>query len=137
MDDAGYYRPGIKALVELEIKSPLKVAELYKSDIRALSRTMNLPTADKSSMACLAIRFVYGEILTIEKFSRVEMAEKFLRDNAFNQLRVRVHDNLARIEILPKDFPQLMNLRGAIVDKFKSLDFNYVAWICKVFVRAV
>lgn len=126
MDDVGDYRPGMRALTELKIKSPLKIAELYKSEIRELSRKLNLPTADKPSMACLATRFVYGEILTAEKLSRVERAEEFLRVKGFHQLRVRVHDNLARIEILPEDFPKIMNLRDELTEKFKLLGFSYI-----------
>ena len=126
MDDTGDYRPGIKALAELEIKSPLRIAELYKSEIRELSKAMNLPTAVKPSMACLATRFVYGERLTVEGLAQVEAAEEFLRARDFNQLRVRVHGKLARIEIFPEDFSKLMELRGDIVEKFKSLCFDYV-----------
>lgn len=126
VDDAGDYRPGMRALAELKIKSPLREVGLSKAEIREISRAMNLPTADKPSMACLASRFVYGEELTAEKLSRVEAAEDFLLDVGFNQLRVRVHGNLARIEILPADFPKFMELRGQIIDKFKSLGFAYV-----------
>ena len=125
-DDVGDFRPGMKALAELEIKSPLRIAGLSKAEIRELSREMNLPTADKPSMACLASRFVYGEILTPEKLSAVEAAEEFLHAANFNQLRVRVHQNIARIEILPDDFPKLIELRGAVVEKLKSLGFDYV-----------
>ena len=125
-DDAGDFRPGMRALAELKIKSPLKAAELSKAEIRALSREMNLPTADKPSMACLASRFVYGEELTAQKLSTVEAAENFLSEAGFKQLRVRVHGNLARIEIPPEDFSQLMTLRTAVVDKLKSLGFAYV-----------
>lgn len=126
MDDTGDYRPGMRALAELQIKSPLKVAQLYKSEIRELSKAMNLPTADKPSMACLATRFVYGERLTVEGLARVETAEEFLRGVGFKQLRVRVHDKLARIEIFPEDFSKIMELRGDVAEKFKSLGFDYV-----------
>lgn len=126
MDDIGDYRPGMKALAELEIKSPLKVAQLYKSEIRELSRTMNLPTADKPSMACLASRIPYGEPLTPQKLSQVEAAEEFLRGVGLKQLRVRVHGKLARIEIFPEDFSKIMELRSDVVEKFKSLGFDYV-----------
>lgn len=125
-DDANDYRPGARALAELKIKSPLVAADLSKAEIRELSREMNLPTADKPSMACLASRFVYGEKLTAERLATVEAAEDFLLNAGFNQLRVRVHGNLARIEVPPEDFSQLMNLRAAIVDKLKSLGFSYV-----------
>lgn len=125
-DDADDYRPGARALAELKIKSPLVAADLSKAEIRELSRKMNLPTADKPSMACLASRFVYGEPLTVEGLARVEAAEDFLLNAGFNQLRVRVHGNLARLEVLPEDFPRLMDLRAAVVDKLKSLGFLYV-----------
>ena len=125
-DDAHDYRPGAKALAELKVKSPLIAADLSKAEIRELSRKMHLPTADKPSMACLASRFVYGEPLTVEGLARVEAAEDFLLSAGFNQLRVRVHGNLARLEVLPEDFPRLMELRAAVVDKLKSLGFSYV-----------
>lgn len=127
MDDAGDYRPGMKALAELDIKSPLRVAELYKSEIRELSRAMNLPTADKPSMACLATRFVYGERLTVERLAMVERAEEFLWSVGFRQLRVRVHEKTARIEILPADFVKLIELRDVVTEKFKALGFDYVS----------
>ena len=125
-DDAHDYRPGARALVELKIKSPLVAADLSKAEIRELSREMNLPTADKPSMACLASRFVYGEPLTAERLVTVEAAEDFLLNAGFNQLRVRVHGNLARLEVPPEDFPRLMELRASIVGKLKSLGFAYV-----------
>ena len=129
VDDEGDYRPGMKALAELEIKSPLRVARLYKSEIRELSRRMNLPTADKPSFACLASRFVYGERLTEEKLSMVERAEELLRIREFNQFRVRIHGKLARIEILPEDFEKIMQseLRAEIVEKFTAYGFEYVS----------
>ena len=126
VDDANDFRPGMRALAELDIKSPLKVAELSKAEIRTLSRELNLSTADKPSMACLASRFVYGEELTAQKLSAVETAENFLSDAGFGQLRVRVHGKLARIEISPEDFPKLLSMRAAVVDKLKSTGFAYV-----------
>ena len=104
MDDNGDYRPGMKAIAELDIKSPLRHAELYKQEIRDLSKEIDLPTWDKPSFACLASRFVYGETISEEKLSMVERAEEFLRKKNFKQFRVRIHGNLARIEILPNDF---------------------------------
>lgn len=127
LDDASDYRPGMKALAELGIKSPLLIAELNKSEIRALSKAMNLPTADKPSMACLATRFVYGERLSVQRLAMVEAAEEFLRGFGFNQLRVRVHGKLARIEIDPAEFGRLMELRGTVADKLKGFGFDYVA----------
>ena len=125
-DDEGDYRPGMQALTELKIKSPLRTTGLYKSEIRELSRRLNLSTADKPSMACLATRFVYGETLTAEKLSQVEAAENFLWDAGFKQLRVRIHGNIARIEILPAEFEKVLKLREEIVTNFKNYGFDYV-----------
>ncbi len=125
-DDASDYRPGMKALAELKIRSPLREVGLSKVEIRELSREMNLPTWDKPSMACLASRIPYGDELTAEKLSRVESAEEFLLSAGFNQLRVRVHGNLARIEILPEDFSRAIKLREEISGRLKELGFAYV-----------
>lgn len=126
MDDVSDYRPGMRALAELKIKSPLREVGLSKSEIRALSRELKLPTWDKPSMACLASRIPYGETLTLEKLSRVEAAEEFLSGKGFKQLRVRVHGKISRIEVLPEDFPRLIALREEISARLKDLGFNYV-----------
>ena len=126
MDDTKDYRPGMKAIAELQIKSPLIAAGLYKAEIRELSREMNLPTADKPSMACLASRIPYGETLTAHKLEMVEASEDFLLSKGFNQLRVRLHGKIARIEILPEDFPKLLSLREEISARLKALGFEYV-----------
>ena len=126
MDDTKDYRPGMKAIAELQIKSPLIAAGLYKAEIRELSREMNLPTADKPSMACLASRIPYGETLTAEKLLQVEEAEDFLSSKGFKQLRVRIHGKIARIELLPADFDKLLEIREEISARLKSLGFEYV-----------
>ena len=129
VDDTGDYRPGLQAIAELAIKSPLIKADLHKSEIRELSRLMNLPTADKPSFACLASRFVYGETLSPERLSMVERAEELLRTLSFKQFRVRIHGKLARIEIPPADFDKIMQaeIRREIAEKFRSFGFDYVA----------
>lgn len=126
LDDLGDYRPGLKAIEELQIRSPLKEAGMTKEDIRQLSREMNLPSWNKPSFACLASRFVYGEPITEEKLQMVEEAEEYLRDMGFQQFRVRVHGNLARIEVLPKDMDCLFENRENINKKLKMLGFSYV-----------
>ena len=126
MDDASDYRPGMKALAELKIKSPLREVGLYKSEIRSLSRDMNLPTADKPSMACLASRFVYGETLTVDKLRMAEAAEEFLSSAGFNQMRVRVHGKIARIEVLPEDFDSVIKLSKEISSQLKNFGFDYI-----------
>ena len=127
LDDLGDYRPGLKAIEELQIRSPLREAGMTKEDIRQLSREMNLPSWNKPSFACLASRFVYGEPITEEKLQMVEEAEEYLRDMGFQQFRVRVHGNLARIEVLPKDMDCLFENRESINQKLKKLGFSYVA----------
>ena len=129
LDDNGDYRPGLKAIAELGIKSPLREAGLTKDDIRALSKEMGLKTWDKPSFACLASRFVYGETITEEKLAMVDKAEQLLLDLGFRQVRVRIHGDIARIEILPAEFSKLMEdaVRDKVNSTLKNLGFSYVA----------
>lgn len=133
MDDNGDYRPGMEAARELNIKSPLQYAGLYKKDIRELSRKIGLPIWNKPSIACLASRFAYGETISEEKLAMVDKAEQFLFDMGFRQLRVRIHGQengfTARIEIMPEEFPQLMeeDSRKRINKYFREIGFSYVA----------
>ena len=129
MDDMGDYRPGLTAVAELGIKSPLRHCNLTKADIRALSRYLNLPTWKKQSFACLSSRFVYGETITEEKLGMVDKAEQLLLDMGFHQVRVRIHGMMARIEIDPSEFAMLMeeNNRMKITGEFKKYGFTYVS----------
>ena len=122
------YRPGMQAIAELGIRSPLRQVGLWKSEIRELSRAMGLPTWDKPSFACLASRFAYGESITAEKLGMVEQAEELLRTLGFRQFRVRIHGTMARIEILPEDFRRFMEhaLREKVAAHCKALGFSYV-----------
>lgn len=128
MDDEGDYRPGLLAVAELGVKSPLRKAELTKAEIRMLSKKMGLSTWSKQSFACLSTRFAYGETITQEKLSMVDKAEQLLLDMGFRQIRVRIHGTIARIEILPKEFGKLMQeeTRIFIVSKLKEYGFTYV-----------
>ena len=127
LNDASQYRPGLKALAELDIKSPLRYAELYKADIRELSREVGLPTWSKPSFACMATRFPYGQTITADKLSMVEKAEDYLFSKGFKQFRVRLHDgNMARIEVLPEDFLKLFGIHNEVTRIFKNLGFTYV-----------
>ena len=129
MDDDGDYRPGRRAIRELGVRSPLHDAGLTKAEIRALSREMGLPTAEKPSFACLASRFPYGVRITAAGLERVERAERWLRDAGLglSQLRVRSHGNLARIEVPPGDIPQLAARSAEIAAAFKEFGFAYTA----------
>lgn len=129
VDDESDYRPGMQAIAELDIISPLRKARLYKSEIRALSKEMNLFTWDKPSFACLATRFGYGEEITQEKLSMVEKAEQYLLDLGFQQMRVRIHGKIARIEIDNQDFEKILqtDIASAINAYLKKLGFSYVS----------
>ena len=128
MDDLGDYRPGLRAIEELEVLSPLREAGLYKDEIRTLSRQMGLPAWNKQSFACLASRFVYGEPITPEKLHMVEEAEQMLSGLGLKQYRVRIHGTMARIELLPRDFGTLLDreIRHRIVETCRELGFSYV-----------
>jgi len=106
-DDLGDYRPGMRAIRELGIRSPLLEAGLTKAEIRTLSRQLGLPTWDKPAMACLATRVETGQRLEPETLSRVERAEEWLAEQGFRQLRVRVHGDLARLELDPEGLARL------------------------------
>ena len=127
-DDLADYRPGRRAIEELGVKSPLLEAGFSKADIRALSAELGLPTWSKPSAACLASRFAYGELITDEGLAMVAAAEKYLRECGFEQSRVRLHGQLARIEVAPKRVPELVAepLRSNLIHRLKLLGFSYV-----------
>ena len=128
LDDNGDYRPGLIAVRELGVKSPLRAAGLNKADIRALSRELGLPTWNKQSFACLSSRFVYGETISEEKLHMVDAAEQYLLDLGFHQLRVRIHGDVARIELLPAEFGRFMeeDVRLKVYKRLKELGLHYV-----------
>ena len=128
LDDNGDYRPGLLAVAELGIKSPLRECHFTKADIRALSKYLELPTWEKQSFACLSSRFVYGETITEEKLGMVDRAEQLLLDMDFHQVRVRIHGRMARIEIEPGEFEKLLQEenRNKIVEEFKKYGFSYI-----------
>ncbi len=127
-DDLNDFRPGLKAVSEFGVRSPLREAMLTKEDIRTLSKEMNLPTWDKPPQPCLSTRFPYGDKITREGLSRVELAEEFLAGFGIKQLRVRVHGDIARIEVSREDMPLFIDkdISQKIVDRFKALGYTYV-----------
>jgi len=116
------------AVQELGVKSPLREAKLNKAEIRELSQKLGLPTWNKQSFACLSSRFVYGETISEEKLAMVDRAEQLLLDLGFHQVRVRIHGTIARIEILPEEFEQILadDVRKNIYLQLKSFGFSYV-----------
>lgn len=125
-DDAGDYRPGLRAGKEMGIKSPLLEAGLTKEEIRALSRELGLPTADKPANPCLASRFPYGTTITREGLKQVAEAEKALQEMGFTVVRVRHHANLARIEVSPGSMPAVLEKSRSIVQKLREIGYAYV-----------
>jgi TIGR00268 family protein len=126
LDDEGDYRPGLQAVAELHIKSPLREVGFTKQEIRECSRQLGLRTWNKQSFACLSSRFPYGEEITEKKLGMVDRAEQLLLDLGFHQLRVRIHGEMARIEVLPDEFEKLLIYRERIVRAFREYGFQYV-----------
>lgn len=125
-DDVGDYRPGMKAARAKGIRSPLLEVGLYKKEIRELSKQMGLPTWNKPSFACLSSRIPYGERITQEKIDRLDLAEDYLFQLGFYQVRVRHHDNLARIEVMPNELQKVIDYHESIYKRFKEIGFQYV-----------
>src|SRR6266571_4269456 len=128
MDDLGDHRPGMRAAAERGVRAPLIEAELWKAEIRALSRSFALPTWDKPSFACLSSRFQYGDQITAAKLRQVDAAEEIVRALGFRQFRVRHHDRLARLELAADEMPRLWqdDRHATLVRKLRALGYVYV-----------
>lgn len=128
IEDNNDYRPGLQAVFEQGIKSPLRYAELNKSEIRKLSKKLGLSTWNKQSFACLSSRFPYGEEITPQRLSMIDRAEQILLDMGLKQVRVRHHNNLARIETDEKGLCVLMRRRNRenVYKQFKEIGFIYI-----------
>lgn len=128
-DDTKDYRPGLRALKELEIKSPLLHCELTKNEIRELSKELDLPTWDKPSYACLLSRIPYNTELKVEDLCKIEKSERYLISKGFRAVRVRFHGDLARIEVPKEDMKRLfdLDLLDEIATKLKEFGFKYVS----------
>ncbi len=125
-DDIKEHRPGLKAMREAGVRSPLIELKLGKEEVREIAREFGLSVMDKPSMACLASRIPYGESITGFKLKRVEMAEDFLRSMGIKQLRVRSHKNTARIEVSNGDVLRVLENREKILNRLTQLGFAYV-----------
>jgi len=126
-DDLQDYRPGLKALAELEqVQSPLLKVGLGKQEIRQLSQEWGLPTYNKPSAACLVSRLAYGLPITVERLQQVAQAEKVIRRYCSGQVRVRHHGEIARIEVNPAEFAAITDNASVIVQALADLGFKYV-----------
>ncbi len=126
VDDLGDYRPGLQAANEQDVRHPLQEAGLKKAEIRELSQKFDLPTWDKPAMPCLSSRFPYGTFITIDSLSQVERGERVLRRLGFREMRVRHHNDVARIEVDASEIERLFALREEIVAEFKKIGYAYV-----------
>ena len=127
-DDVGDYRPGRKAAAEKDVRSPLIEVGLTKAEIRSLSKKHGLPTWDEPASPCLSSRIAYGVPVTIERLSKVERGEQILRSMGFREFRVRVHGELARLEIAPQELKKALdiNITKKLGDSFRRIGFRYV-----------
>lgn len=127
-EDTEDFRPGLEAVDELGVRSPLKEVGLVKSEIRQLSRKLDLPTWQKPSFACLSSRFPYYTEIDPHSLKQIDRAEEYLRELGFSQFRVRHHDQIARIEIAQEDFSKLMEkgMRKKIIQNFKKWGYVYI-----------
>jgi uncharacterized protein len=125
-DDLGSHRPGHRAAAEFAVRSPLIEAGLGKVEIRALAQRLELPNWNKPSFACLSSRIAYGEQVTAAKLRVLDEAERFIRGLGLSQFRVRHHDTIARLEVLPDELPIVIEQRDRIVARLKELGYVYV-----------
>lgn len=128
-DDENDYRPGMKAIRELGVRSPLKEVGMTKEEIRVISKSMRLSTWDKPALACLATRFPYGSELTTEKLYQVDRAEKYLVELGFHQVRVRCHGDTARIEVEKNERKKFFNeeMMDKVYNKLNEIGFSYIS----------
>jgi uncharacterized protein len=125
-DDANEFRPGMQAANEKGIRGPLQVANLFKHEIRKLSQQFDLPTWDKPSFACLSSRIAYGEYITREKLTKVEKAERFLKSLQIRQVRVRTHQDIARIEVEPGDMKTILENHNEVVRELQDYGYKFI-----------
>jgi pyridinium-3,5-biscarboxylic acid mononucleotide sulfurtransferase len=127
-DDLGDFRPGLRAASEHGVRHPLVEVGMTKADVRRAAREMGVPSWDKPASACLSSRIEFGVTISVEMLSKVGRAESLLKDLGFRQCRVRVHGDVARIEVEPDDLPLLAEpgTRERVVSALKALGYRYV-----------
>lgn len=125
-DDLHMFRPGLRALKELEIKSPLAESDFSKTDVRKLAEEYGLSVSKKPSTPCLATRFPYGSRLSYEEMKKVEKGEDFLKNLGLYNVRLRVHNDIARIEVDKEDIVKIVVYKEAIISYLKELGYRYI-----------
>jgi len=125
-DDLHVYRPGLAAVRELGVKSPLAEAHLTKPEVRALARKEGISVANRPAAPCLATRLPYGSELNFEVLKKIDEGEQYMKSLGFEIVRIRLHANVARIEVPVAEFGKFMEQREAVLAKLKELGFVYV-----------
>ena len=128
LDDLGDVRPGLRAAEERGVRHPLVEVGMWKSDVRAAARELGVPTWDKPASACLSSRIAFGVMISVEELSKVGRAERVLKELGFAQCRVRVHGDVARVEVELAELPRLAEpgVRDQVVRALRSLGYRYV-----------
>ncbi|MDC3416993.1 ATP-dependent sacrificial sulfur transferase LarE [Aquibacillus salsiterrae] len=125
-DDMSEHRPGTRAAREHGVRGPLQEANLFKEEIRELSKQMNLETWEKPSFACLSSRIAYGEMITLEKLTKVEKSERYLKGLGLRQIRVRTHGDIARIEVEPHEMEKLLPHNEEVTNQLREYGYKYI-----------
>ena len=125
-DDLKVYRPGVKALKELGIISPLAEFGITKDEIRTFAQSAGIKIFDKPSTPCIATRFPYGTCLEKGSINKVKEGERVLKELGFNSCRLRLHNDIARIEVPLEDFQAFLNIKDKIIEKLKKTGFKYI-----------
>ena len=125
-DDLNVYRPGLRAVQELGVKSPLAQCGITKAQVRQIAGEYGLPVASRPSAPCLATRLPYGTSIDTRLLSRIEQGEQFLKHMGIRNVRIRVHEDILRLEIDPEDFPVLFQNRTKIIQQLKKMDLPYL-----------
>lgn len=125
-DDLSSYRPGMKALTELGIQSPLLELQITKKEIRSLATELDIASSDKPSAPCLATRLPYGTHFDYELLSRIDQGEQYIKSLGFYNVRLRLHQEILRIEVDKPDFLQLLEHKDDIIRVLKDLGFSYI-----------
>lgn len=125
-DDMHVYRPGIRAVKELGILSPLAECSITKEEVRFLAKKYKIQVAERPSSPCLATRLPYGQSIDLELLRRIDEAETMLRSNGYKNVRVRVHGNIMRLEIDPGDLKRVIEERETLISQLKKYGFGYL-----------
>lgn len=125
-DDLHVYRPGIRALKELGIISPLALCGITKEEVRALAREYGVSVANRPSTPCMATRFPYGTKIDYDQLHLAELGESWFTENGYYNVRLRIHGDILRIEVDEEELPRVLKERKKIIEKMKELGYSYI-----------